>query len=100
MPYRCAFIALCLVATHALAIDDPIANLKKGQPEDVKKLIDRISDCNHWAGEEAYDAERKREIWRAVKRLKCDRLEKDEVAARKRYAKQPGVLKALQDAKE
>ena len=100
MPYRFSFIVFCLLTTHALAIDDPIANLKRGQPADVRKLIDRISDCSHWAGEEAYDAERKREILRAVTRLKCDRLEQDEVVARKRYAKQPGVLKALQDAKE
>jgi hypothetical protein len=34
-----------------------------------------------------------------MKTLRCDRLEKDEAAARERYAKQPRVLKALEQAK-
>ena len=71
-----------------------------GQPKDVQSLIDRISACGHWAGEEAYNANRKKEILLAVKRLQCDRLEKDEVLARRRYAKRPEVLKALQEARE
>ncbi|MGZ4891562.1 MAG: hypothetical protein ACXV2B_04810 [Halobacteriota archaeon] len=77
-----------------------MASLKAGQPTDVKKLIDRLAGCTHWGGEEPYDPERKREISLAVKDLRCDRLEKDEAAAQKRYAKRPGVLKVLQRAKQ
>lgn len=93
-------ILLCLFAAQAVASDDPLASLKAGQPGDVKELIDRISGCTHWSGEEPYDAERKREISLAMKDLRCDRLGKDEAAARKRHAKRPAVLKVLQQAKE
>jgi cytochrome c556 len=87
-------------ATCALASDDPLASLKKSQPKDVRELIDRLVGCNHWSGEEPYDAERKHEISSAIVDLKCARLPKDEAAARKRYAKKPGTIKALQRARE
>lgn len=87
-------------ATCALADDDSLASLKKGQPKDVSELIDRLVGCNHWSGEEPYDAERKHEISSAIADLKCERLTKDEAAARKRYAKKPGTIRALQQARE
>lgn len=100
MRYRAFLFLLCCFANQTSAGDDPFADLKRGQPKDVKKLIDRLAGCTHWSGEEPYDAERKREITLAMKELRCDRLEQDEAVARKRYAKQPGVLKVLQQAKE
>ncbi|WP_050469095.1 hypothetical protein [Herbaspirillum chlorophenolicum] len=87
-------------ATETWASDYPLAELKKNQPRDVMKLIDRLAGCAHWSGEEPYDAERKREIASAMSDLRCDRLEKDEATARKRYSKQPRVLNVLQQAKE
>jgi len=86
--------------TYALASDDPLAGLKKGQPKDVSELIDRLVGCNHWSGEEPYDAERKQEISSAMADLKCARLAKDEAAARKRYADHPSTLKALEQARQ
>lgn len=100
MPSRYLVLCLFLFAAHASASDDPLAELKKGQPRDVKQLIDRIALCTHWSGEEPYDAERSQEIARAMKDSRCNELEKDEAAARKRYAKRPGTIKALQQAKE
>lgn len=97
---RSLLIFLCLFAAQAAASDDPLASLKAGQPGDVKKLIDRLAGCAHWSGEEPYDAERKTEISLAMKNLRCDRLEKDEAVARKRYSKRPAVLKVLQQATE
>jgi hypothetical protein len=97
---RSLLVFLCLLAVQALASDDPLAHLKAGQPRDVKQLIDRLAGCAHWSGEEPYDAERRREITLAMKDLRCDRLQKDEAAALKRYAKRPRVLKVLQQAKE
>ena len=97
---RSLLISLCLLAAQVSASDDPLAGLKAGQPGNVKKLIDRLAGCTHWSGEEPYDIERKREIAAAMKELRCDQLQKDEAAALKRYAKEPRVLKALQQAKE
>jgi len=100
MRRRYLVILSVFCATYALADDDPLASLKKGQPKDVSELIDRLVGCNHWTGEEPYDAERKQEISSAIADLKCARLAKDEAAARKRYANEPGTIKALQQARE
>jgi hypothetical protein len=100
MPNRFILISFFCLSAHAIAGDDPLADLKAGHPADVQKLIDRLAGCAHWSGEEPYDADRKREISSAMKTLRCDRLEKDEAAARERYAKQPRVINALQQARE
>lgn len=97
---RSLLILLCLCAAQGAASDDQLVSLKVGQPGDVKKLIDRLAGCTHWSAEEPYDAERKKEISLAMNDLRCDHLEKDEAAARERYAKRPRVLKVLQKAKE
>lgn len=55
------------------------------QPDDVRKLIDRVTGCNHWAGEEPYDAERRRQIESALRDLKCDRIDRDAAKLRLRY---------------
>lgn len=37
-----------------------------GMPEDVRKLVDDYDTCEHFAGEEPYDADRRNEIEVAV----------------------------------
>ena len=39
--------------------------------------------CNHWMGEEPYDAERAKEIERAIAQLRCAELDADEAAIRR-----------------
>jgi hypothetical protein len=92
---------LAFVALPCLAVsDDPLADLKNGQPKDVAALIDRIVECNHWSGEEPYDAERRKEIQDALADLKCDRLAADEARALKRHANNPTAIRAIKEAKE
>ncbi|WP_051971299.1 hypothetical protein [Massilia sp. 9096] len=74
--------------------------LTRGQPQDVAALIGRIVDCNHWRGEEGYDADRKKEIREALRDLKCDRLDRDEAVVRKRYPNNRKVSAALDKAKD
>jgi hypothetical protein len=104
---RCAFFAVfwgCIIAGlgPALADDDPdfnkIETLAKAAPEDVAKFVTRKLECFHWAGEEPYDTHRGREIERAMNRLRCDHLDRDEVALRKRH-QNPSALGALDAAK-
>ena len=57
-------------------------------------MVDRLVGCAHWAGEEP-DAQREKQIRKALKELKCDRLDRDYQAMMKLYAKQPKVLDAL-----
>ena len=100
MTTRYIFIFACVFSLQGAASDDPLASLKKGQTKDVVELIDRLSGCNHWSGEEPYDADRKKQISFAMAKLKCGRLAKDEAAALKRYAKKPNTINVLRQAKE
>lgn len=95
-----AFFLACVAVPSLAASDDPLADLKKGQPKDIAALIDRIVGCSHWSGEEPYDAERRKEIVDAMADLKCDRLAADEAKALKRHANNPKAIGALKEAKE
>jgi len=72
----------------------------KGQPKDVILFIDRFAECNHWGGEEPYDAERRKEILVAVTRLRCSQLDVDEKVLLKKYQNTPGVSKAIKQTKQ
>ncbi len=98
-------LALSLVYATAQAQDSPdIEALKKGMPKDVATFISRAFGCNHWGGEEAYDAAydaaRAKEIKEAVRKLGCDKLEADETTLRKKYKDDPKVLRAMKKAME
>jgi hypothetical protein len=97
---RLVFSFAFLTSFPASASGDPLADLKKGQPKEVAKLIDRLVGCTHWSGEEPYDAERKKEISKAMADLQCERLPADEAAALQRYAKKPAAIRALRRASE
>jgi hypothetical protein len=94
--------AVLAVLTPASAdqFRDDLGTLTAGLPPDAVAVVTRRAMCNHWAGEEPYDKARAREIARAVKQNKCNSLEGDEAAVRKRYAHHPKVIKALNDAQD
>src|SRR5512146_171059 len=69
-------------------------------PPDARAVVERRIGCNHWSGEDAYDAARARQIRAAVRRLHCGRLERDEARLRRRYRSSPKVLKALADSRD
>jgi hypothetical protein len=83
--------------TVAAPYEDDLAALTRGLPTEVRDFIDRRANCNHWLGEEAYDAERRAEILAALTELRCElsALANDEAVLKGRYAKNPDVLKAL-----
>lgn len=64
-------------------------------PAAVKAFVARRAECQHWAGEEPYDAARRAQINRAVLRLRCARLDRDEALLRRRYGKNPNAIRAL-----
>lgn len=59
----------------------------KAVPHVVRDFLERRAGCNHWAGEEPYDAERAAYIAKAVRDLRCRRIEADEHQIKRRYAK-------------
>jgi hypothetical protein len=81
-------------------LQDDLDKLTAGLPKDVAAVLTRRVACNHWMGEEPYDKARAREIERAIRQNKCDSLAGDEAALRKRYADDPKVTKALDEAQD
>jgi len=82
------------------ASEDPpaLAALRKGMPPDVSDFIRRAVVCNHWAGEEPYDEERRAQIAAAVQSLGCRALDADQVALRSKYSGNVEVLRRLRRA--
>lgn len=93
-------IGMILVASNGHAEVDPMAELTRGQPRDVAAVAERIAMCTHFGGEEPYDAARRREIAAAVKKYRCEQIDKDEATLRKRYKDNSAVLRVLQKAHE
>lgn len=95
-------VALLIMQTvQAIEPQDPadIEAMKKGKPKDVASFISRSFGCWHFGGEEAYDAERAKELQAAVEQLKCNRLAEDEAKLRHKYRNNPDILKAIDNAK-
>jgi hypothetical protein len=93
-------ILITVFATNTFAgYEEDIAAMSNGMPEPVKKVIDRQIACNHWAGEEPYDAERATDINAALASLKCNSLARDEAKLIKKYKSRADVKDAINQAK-
>ena len=66
--------------------------------KEVRDFLQRRMECQHWAGEEGYDAARRAEINAAYARLRCAVLEADETDLKKRYDGNVVVQQALKRA--
>ena len=77
-----------------VGIRDALFTLAQTVPVDVYDYAARSVGCDHWGGEEPYDAERRAEIERAVADLRCQTLSADGAAVKAKYADRPG-LKAI-----
>ena len=85
-------ILVFLLATLTVAqIPDAI----RAAPADVRTFIERRQSCNHWGGEDPYDAARATEVESAARALRCTRLGVDEKALRRRHARNPAVQDLL-----
>ncbi|MFN7390108.1 hypothetical protein, partial [Brevundimonas sp.] len=58
----------------------------------VLEWLARQQQCQYWAGEEPYDAERASQIEEAVSRLRCATVEGDEATLRTRFVGNETVL--------
>lgn len=71
-----------------------------GLPAEVRRFVDRRMECDHWTGEEPYDAERARQIDRAVRDLNCACVDADDRKLGARYADRPDVQAELARARD
>ncbi len=67
--------------------------------QDVRDFLQRLKDCQHWMGEEGYDAARRAEISAAYAKLRCATLDADEKTLKSHYGGNPALLKALDAAR-
>jgi len=69
---------LLMMAYAAMATTNPmevrLQRAYRAAPRPVRRFLERRAGCNHWGGEEAYDAERAQQIAQAIRGLRCDRL--------------------------
>lgn len=72
-----------MIVLAALLLAPQVTATEPALPPDVQAFVDRYDECEHWLGEEPYDAARKREINRAIKKV-CTRI--DEWPAKLRAA--------------
>lgn len=93
-----AFAAAALMAQPLSAAPVKPAGAAPRLPADAQAYVTRRRGCNHWGGEDAYDEARGREIAAAAKALRCDAVDADEARLRRRYGKDPAVLKAFDRA--
>ena len=98
MRARATMILCCLLvsACDAPEVANPVDEVMYERPADVKSLFSRAEECQHWAGEEAYNAARGKEILQAVHRLRCETLDDDYVRLHEKYADEAAVIKDME----
>ncbi len=81
--------------------EDPpqLVALRKDMPPDAGDFIRRAVICNHWAGEEPYDEERRAQINAMVQELRCRELDADQASLRKQYAGNAEVLRRIRQSR-
>ena len=55
----------------------------------ARELMERAQMCEHWAGEEAYDADRRRQIDKGFRDARCDTVKRDAARFRRAHPASP-----------
>ncbi|RZJ04042.1 MAG: hypothetical protein EON89_09245 [Brevundimonas sp.] len=69
-------------------------------PTDVFDYVSRALSCQHWGGEEGYDAERRAQIEAAWADARCDAIEADGAALKTKYADDAASLSLIKRMEE
>jgi hypothetical protein len=101
MKIRHVLLSLFLITglAHSQEPQD-VEALKMGQSKDVASFISRAFECQHFLGEPGYDKARNKEIEKALKKWKCNRLDSDRAELTEKYRNNPKTLKALRASGE
>jgi len=92
----------CDANLQVCPVIDPATGKPKVWPVDIQGFQDDVETCVHFAGEEAYDADRRRQIEAAIRRH-CDGSARAYPRLLKRYEKAPDALariRAIQSFRE
>jgi hypothetical protein len=91
-------INLTVLAAASLFGEPELDAALRKAPSPVRSFVERLVSCEHWAGEEPYDADRRREIERALRIDRCDRIDIEGREFRRRYARRPEILRLFDAA--
>lgn len=69
-------------------------------PRRVSAFVARRAGCNHFLGEEPYDRERAAQLEKALRQLRCDRIDADQQRLRMAYAGDHAILQRLDEMKD
>lgn len=75
-----------------VSVTDAVLTVAQSVDPAVLEWLARQQQCQYWAGEEPYDAERASQIDEAVSRLRCATVEGDEATLRTRFVGNETVL--------
>ena len=68
-------------------------------PKDARVVAERYMACQHFSGEaNGTGDERDKEVAKALRELKCGRVEQDFESIKKKYLRNPRVLEILKEA--
>lgn len=88
---RFVCIVMLLASQHLLAAERPPA-----LPKDVSAFLERRESCDHWRGEEGYDAERQADIdWSICQ--SCTGSDAKLASLKKKYWSNSEVMARLKD---
>lgn len=68
-------------------------------PTDVARFIEKRDGCDHFRGEEPYDAERREFLLKNMNKL-CKGTDRQLARLKKKYAQQPAIMEKLSDYDE
>jgi hypothetical protein len=85
-----------LLAAESLYDEEDRARIERA-PQPVAAFIARRANCNHFLGEEPYDRQRRAELDRVIRELRCERIEIDERRMRSTYRHDVAILQLLDD---
>lgn len=73
----------------------PVQNKSDSLPTEVSSLIKRAMECNHWGGEDGYDADRRSQIEQAMKELQCSEIDRNKAALLLKYSGDSSATRAI-----
>ncbi len=88
-----------LILTH-LDVQDAFLSIAATVPTDIYDYAGRRLACDHWGGEDPYDADRRAEIEAAVTELRCSSLGTDGEALKAKYRHRRPLLERIQSLGE
>ncbi len=95
----CLLIAGCASAAKLPpnpADKDPWVPGFPSLPKDARRVVERLAGCSHFAGEfNGNRSQRDKDVSAAEAELRCETIEQDAAAIRKRYAGNKSVQDAL-----